>query len=101
MSEKKKQTLDSPWKQKNMPYITSAERIGREKENRKEDICWKQRFQNYKLNLTVFQKIQNQDFIDHINRVGIFFIPNLSKFSLAQRHKAAKKNYPLCLSAFV
>ena len=27
----------------------------------------------YKLDLTVFQKIQNQDLIDHINRVGILF----------------------------
>jgi len=38
----------------------------------------------YKLDLTVFQKIQNQDLIDHINRVGILFY---TKFSLAQRHK--------------
>jgi len=27
----------------------------------------------YKLDLTVFQKIQNQDLINHINRVGILF----------------------------
>nr|WP_320017553.1 nucleotidyltransferase domain-containing protein [uncultured Desulfobacter sp.] len=33
----------------------------------------------YKLDLTVFQKIQNQDLIDHINRVGILFYTKYSR----------------------